>query len=57
MSHEGKVSSEPFSVARMEIQAATLALGEKWLPPAQMLSQPVCDSRFTSCLPPVLHFT
>lgn len=34
-----------------------IARGEKWLPRAQMLSQPACDSRFTSCLPRVLHFT
>lgn len=34
-----------------------IARGGKWLPRAQMLSQPACDSRFTSCLPRVLHFT
>lgn len=30
---------------------------KKWLPRAQMLSQPACDSRFASRSPRVLHFT
>lgn len=59
MSHEVNVSSEPPSLwPGWKFKPGLNSAGRKVASEsAQMLSQPACDSHFTSCLPRVLHFT
>lgn len=65
-------SAEPWSESEKRSSAPVAAarwISERWLnsgqvgksvwrlPAGRALSQPACGSRFTCCLPPVLHFT